>query len=253
MDRSQEIAAAVALRELRLEVGSDPEGALVAAVAPDAPAEGKLEATDVIVEVDGKAVRRRTICDAWSAAASRATWSAWGSLRRRHADGGPRTVESPEQETGDHRRPGRAVRGDRPPLDVDIDLGGVGGPSAGLAFSLEVLEKLGRDVDRGNGVAATGEIELDGGVAPIGGIDQKTRGARDAGMDVFLVAWGKRRGGTAQRSWAADHRGGQFSTGVAKAGNPAGKSQLADIFRQPRKARKLRPFPRCRACRESRW
>ena len=48
------------------------------------------------------------------------------------------------------------------PLDVDIDLGGVGGPSAGLAFALDVVEELRGDVDRGLKVAATGEIELDG-------------------------------------------------------------------------------------------
>ena len=53
MDLSQQIAAAVALRELGYEVDSEPEGALVVAVASDAPAAGKLEATDVIVGVDG--------------------------------------------------------------------------------------------------------------------------------------------------------------------------------------------------------
>ena len=73
------------------------------------------------------------------------------------------------------------------PVDVDIDLGDVGGPSAGLAFALDVMEELGRNVDRGHKVAATGEIELDGTVAPIGGAAQKAIGARRAGVDVFLV------------------------------------------------------------------
>ena len=57
MDRSQKIAAAVALRELGYKVVAKPEGALVAAVAPGSPAEGKLEPTDVIVGVDGKPVK----------------------------------------------------------------------------------------------------------------------------------------------------------------------------------------------------
>ena len=48
------------------------------------------------------------------------------------------------------------------PVDVEIDPGNVGGPSAGLAFALDVLEELGRDVDHGHRVAVTGEIELDG-------------------------------------------------------------------------------------------
>src|SRR5207249_1519878 len=76
------------------------------------------------------------------------------------------------------------------PVPVTIDAGGVGGPSAGLAFALEVMEKLGRDVDHGHRVAATGAIELDGTIDEIGGIKQKTIGARRADVDVFLVPAG---------------------------------------------------------------
>ena len=73
----------------------------------------------------------------------------------------------------DTREPGRAVIGILVgqsadidlPVDVNIDLGDVGGPSAGLAFALDVMEELGRDVDHGYRVAATGELELDGTVA----------------------------------------------------------------------------------------
>jgi PDZ domain-containing protein len=73
------------------------------------------------------------------------------------------------------------------PVDVRIDLGQVGGPSAGLAFALDLVEELGRDIDRGYRVAATGEIFLDGSVSKIGGVKQKTIGARRSGMDLFLV------------------------------------------------------------------
>jgi len=79
----------------------------------------------------------------------------------------------------------------RLPIKVKIDLAGVGGPSAGLAFALDVLEELGRNVDRGHRIAATGEIHLDGSVGPIGGIKQKTIGARRAGVDAFLVPAGE--------------------------------------------------------------
>ena len=75
----------------------------------------------------------------------------------------------------------------RLPLDVSIDAGNIGGPSAGLAFALDVMEKLGRDVDGGRRVAATGELSLDGTVHRVGGIKQKTIGARAADVDVFLV------------------------------------------------------------------
>ena len=77
------------------------------------------------------------------------------------------------------------------PIRVSIDAHGIGGPSAGLAFALEVLQELGRNVDRGHKIAATGEIFLDGTVGPIGGIKQKTIGAREAGVDAFLVPAGQ--------------------------------------------------------------
>ena len=95
--------------------------------------------------------------------------------------------------------PGRAIIGIRVaqaadiklPIKVDINLDGVGGPSAGLPFALDVLQELGKNVDRGHRVVATGEIALDGSVGPIGGVKQKTFGARRAGADVFLVPAGE--------------------------------------------------------------
>ena len=78
----------------------------------------------------------------------------------------------------------------RLPRKVKINAGGVGGPSAGLAFALDVLEELGRNVDHGYRVAATGEVDLAGDVLPIGGIKQKMIGVRRTGIDVFLVPAG---------------------------------------------------------------
>jgi PDZ domain-containing protein len=77
------------------------------------------------------------------------------------------------------------------PLDVKIDTGNIGGPSAGLAFALDLVDQLGHDVDHGYKIAATGEIGLDGAVGPIGAVKQKTIGARRAHVDVFLVPAGE--------------------------------------------------------------
>jgi PDZ domain-containing protein len=77
------------------------------------------------------------------------------------------------------------------PIRVTIDAGNVGGPSAGLAFALEVMQQLGRNVTHGHRVAATGEMELNGAVAPIGGVRQKVVDARKANVKVLLVPAGE--------------------------------------------------------------
>jgi PDZ domain-containing protein len=94
--------------------------------------------------------------------------------------------------------PGRPIIGFQPqpaiklhvPFRIKFDVGDDGGPSAGLAFALQILEARGRDVDHGYKVAATGEIAPDGSVGAIGAIQQKTIGAREARVDVFLVPAG---------------------------------------------------------------
>jgi Lon-like protease len=192
MDRSERIAAAVALRELGYDVTAEPEGALVVAVAQGAPAAGKIEPTEVIVAVDGSPVRtpdelRRLIAKRKPGESVELRVRAGGATRTVKVD----TIESPDE-------PGRPIIGVQVeqsanielPVQVEIDLGGVGGPSAGLAFALDVIEELRGDVDRGLRVAATGELQLDGDVAPVGGIKQKVIGARRSGADVFLVPAG---------------------------------------------------------------
>jgi PDZ domain-containing protein len=191
MRRSQRIAAAVALRALGKDVRAIPRGALVSGVQNGLPADGKLTPTDVIVAVDG--VRVRTPEDVSRLMRRK---KAGTVVRFTLHHGGPekvvavKTVASPGSE--------RAIVGVfleqatdiRLPFRVSIDANGVGGPSAGLAFALDVMEELGRNVDGGRKIAATGELFLNGAVGPIGGIKQKTIGARRAGVDAFLVPAG---------------------------------------------------------------
>jgi Lon-like protease len=74
------------------------------------------------------------------------------------------------------------------PFDVSINSGQVGGPSAGLAFTLALLDALTPgDLTGGVKVAATGEIDPSGDVEAIGGIRQKTVAVMRAGAKVFLV------------------------------------------------------------------
>ncbi len=74
------------------------------------------------------------------------------------------------------------------PFNVDISLADVGGPSAGLMFSLAIVDKLSPGaLTGGRHIAGTGTITMNGAVGPIGGIGQKIAGADNAGATVFLV------------------------------------------------------------------
>ena len=74
------------------------------------------------------------------------------------------------------------------PFELDIDTGSIGGPSAGLAFTLTLIDELTEgELTGGADVAVTGTIELDGSVGPIGGLRQKASAVAQAGVDVFLV------------------------------------------------------------------
>jgi PDZ domain-containing protein len=74
------------------------------------------------------------------------------------------------------------------PFPIDIDVEEIGGPSAGLAFVLEVLDVLTEgDLTGGQRVAATGTIGLDGSVGRVGGVVQKTAAAKREGVGLLLV------------------------------------------------------------------
>jgi PDZ domain-containing protein len=168
-------------------------GALIDQVESGMPATGKLEPDDVIVAIDGKHVGGphdvATIMSAHKIGDQVSI-----TVRR-----GKQTLVEHMGTVSSGRAPLHPVVGVivesaldiHLPFPVSIDAGNVGGPSAGLAFALEVLQKLGRNVVHGHKIAATGEIFPDGSVGPIGGIAQKTIGAREAGVDAFLVPAGE--------------------------------------------------------------
>jgi PDZ domain-containing protein len=83
----------------------------------------------------------------------------------------------------------RGRRFDPPPgYDVKIDSAGIGGPSAGLAFTLGTIDALTKgELTGGRDVAVTGTIEISGQVGPVGGVVQKTAAVRRQGAEVFLV------------------------------------------------------------------
>lgn len=189
MARSQEIAAAVALRRLGYAVKVRENGALVVNIFTGLPAEGKILPGEVIVAVDGRPVRS-TIDLQQLISSQKPGTRVTLTLRGERGVRKVRLVTAANPEDASRAIIGVLVEPAADitlPIDVSIDTGNIGGPSAGLAFALDVMEKLGRDVDRGHRVAATGELALDGSVLKIGGIKQKTIGARQAGVEIFLV------------------------------------------------------------------
>jgi PDZ domain-containing protein len=192
MALSQRIAAAVALERLGYHVGVRPNGVLVSQLIAGTHAPCNLQPTDRIVAVDGTATP--TVAKLHKALGELKP-GAVAALRLRRGQKNLtvriRTVDDPQD-------PARALVGFAPaqsaqitlPIKVDINASGVGGPSAGLAFALEVMQKLGHDVSHGNRIAATGEMNLDGSVSAIGGVKQKTYGVRAAHIGIFLVPAG---------------------------------------------------------------
>ena len=190
MKVSQKKASVVALRALGLKFPAREGGVRVAAIDSGSRARGLLRPDDVVIAADGRKVATRL--DLFNALARHRP----GDIVQLTVLRGSKRLRFRVRTIADDVNPRRALIGFAPievvnarlPFPVHFDLGrDVGGPSAGLAFALELLEQRGRDVDHGLKVAATGEIQLDGSVTSIGGVKQKTIGARQAHVDAFLV------------------------------------------------------------------
>jgi Lon-like protease len=192
MTDSQKISAVVALKYLGYNVRARSGGVTVLLVQKGAPAADVLRPGDVIVSANGRKVAsvtelRTALATKRPGATVRIGFRRGGKLQEATIE----TVPDPQDQK-------RAIVGVsatdeltvKLPVSIKFDAGGVGGPSAGLAFALDILQELGRNVAHGMKVAATGELALDGTVGAIGGVKQKTLGARDAGVDVFLVPAG---------------------------------------------------------------
>jgi PDZ domain-containing protein len=192
MRLSQQVASAVALRALGYHVTIKEKGVRVALVYGQTHATGVLRPDDVIVAADGK--RIRSTVDLHEALARKKVGDKVALTFLRNGQMGHATIAT----SADPFDGTRAILGIQPqpalaikvPYPITFNLGNVGGPSAGLAFALQILEERGRDVDHGYKVAATGVIAPDGSIGPIGGARQKVFGARQAHVDVFLVPAG---------------------------------------------------------------
>ena len=191
MTDSKDKATKVALERAGYEVKVKGSGAVVIDLDPSYPVSGVVHPGDTIVAADDTGIGTSDDLVAVIAAHQAGdtidlTLQPFSATKKRQVS----------VELAENPKTGKAQLGvsleDRPsyefPVKVDIDSGEVGGPSAGLAFTLAILDRLTPGSLTGNEpVAVTGTISLDGSVGPVGGVTQKTEAAIDAGAKLLLV------------------------------------------------------------------
>jgi Lon-like protease len=181
--RSEDSAEYAALSYLKY-----PSAVTVATVSDHGPSVGKLQHGDAIDAVNGKPVASLEQFTALLKATKPGDNMVL-DFRRKNTLPGVATVTLGSNADRAYGYLGVGVL-DAPwaPFSIDFNLANIGGPSAGLMFSLAVVDKLTTgDLNDGKFVAGTGTIDSDGKVGSIGGIAHKMLAAREAGAAVFLV------------------------------------------------------------------
>ncbi|MGV1004444.1 MAG: PDZ domain-containing protein [Candidatus Nanopelagicales bacterium] len=181
--RSEDNAQFAALNYLKY-----PKAVTVEKVNDPGPSLGKLQNGDAIDAVDGVKIENvKQFSEILKT--TKPGQEIVVDFRRKNAPNGTTRITLGRNDDRDYGYLGTAVL-DAPwaPFTVDFNLANIGGPSAGLMFSLAVIDKLVEgNLNGGKFVAGTGTIGADGKVGPIGGITHKMQSAQEAGATVFLV------------------------------------------------------------------
>ncbi len=218
MATARQAATVVALRAAGYKVAADPAGVVDYQPIPGSPAAHALLVGDVITSIDGlptlsyaalsAAVAARTpgtgveiglhflgsrhtrsvavVLGEVVGSSTDATESGCVAVGTKRAGVVVRRAGKPESCIGLYLEPIYTTVG--APFAVSIDSEGIIGPSAGLAFTIGLLEKLDpADLTGGKRIAATGTMSIDGTVGDVGGVAQKTVAVKDAGAVLFLV------------------------------------------------------------------
>jgi len=212
MSDSKDAATYQALHRLGYDIPTSGSGAVVASVQEGSPADGTLKIGDVITSVNGQTVALNS--DLVKVVGSQppgtvltmeVTTLDLPELQAAQAEGAE-GVTSAEPGTTRTVEVTLGARADDPskgflgvstftrnlsfdfPVKVTIDSGRVGGPSAGLAFTLGLLDVMTPDsITGGLKIATTGTMSLDGTVGPVGGVHQKVVAAKREGVELMLV------------------------------------------------------------------
>ncbi|MDP7979097.1 SepM family pheromone-processing serine protease [Bacillus multifaciens] len=190
MKESQDAAIYNAYKRANASVTFENQGVLVVGVADDMPAAEKLKLGDHILAVDGQSLQTAE------------QFIAYMKTKKQNDEVSVKYVrENKEKEDKFALKPipedksragiGVSIITDKKLTvspDVKIDAHKIGGPSAGLMFTLEIYNQLVKeDITKGHEIAGTGTINEKGEVGPIGGISQKVVAAHNAGAEVFFA------------------------------------------------------------------
>ncbi|HEV2123087.1 MAG TPA: S16 family serine protease [Chloroflexota bacterium] len=191
MDESKITAQVVALRAAGYDVQVRGQGVRVHEIVEESKAKGILQSGDIIVELDGKPVS--TANDLIALVQGHLPGDVVDVVAIRDDQRVPvrfALIEAPNE-------PGRARAGVaistyqydyELPREFDLKTRNIGGPSAGLMFSLGIYNAVTpEDVTKGHKIAGTGTMSSEGRVGAVGGVKYKIVAAERAGATVFLV------------------------------------------------------------------
>jgi PDZ domain-containing protein len=185
MDMSKEVATVVALRQVGYKI--EPTGVQVDEVVHGLPAAGRLKVGDRLLAADGRPVASS---DQVRKAIARHKAGDRVAFRVRRGEAERRVAVGVAADEG-QPRVGIVLRdlfGDLP-VKVDIETQNhIGGPSAGLMFTLSIIDKLTReDLTAGRRIAGTGAMDIDGSVVAVGGVAEKLIAVRRLGVTTFFI------------------------------------------------------------------
>jgi PDZ domain-containing protein len=190
MESSQEAAKVVAYKAADKDITINYEGVFVMDVIKGMPAEQQLKAGDEITQVDGTDIQESAdlieyVSDMKKGDQVTLTIKRGDETLQKKIELAPFPDNPDKVGVGISLVTDRTVEVDP---EVKVKSGEIGGPSAGLMFSLEIYDQLTEnDLTKGYQIAGTGEVNYEGQVGRIGGIDKKVVAASDDGCQIFFA------------------------------------------------------------------
>ena len=195
MRTSENVAIAVALKNLGFDITSKGDGVAVVGILDDSPVRDKLKKGDLLISINNKSISTATEFISTLRTYSIGETISIGLMREVDEIKKDLSIETTLIEHVEYE--GEPMVGFLAttvnqrfdfPFAIDIKTGNVGGPSAGLMMALNVYNNLTQDdITNSLIIAGTGTIEIDGSVGPVGGIRQKVIAAKRAGSQLILV------------------------------------------------------------------